>query len=160
MAFLKRLTFLSLIITASFTASYAKTDTLRKGLSATTQIELIERLGNKDTGTYADSIVFSGYNKSLNDSYETFYVTNNTPFDISRLIIRFSYTNIKGEVLHEEEYDIQCLIPAGTTRQLSVRTWDKQHNHYYYKSRKPRRSAVPYHVKYKLLRYDVAITVE
>lgn len=149
-----------LLVAAAFLTLHAKTDTTRKHLSSKSQIEQIERIGHTDNGVYSDSIILSGYNKTLTDRDETFYVTNRTPFDISRLIVRFTYSDANGEMLHEEEYDIVCQIPAGTTRQLSVRSWDKQHTHYYYKSRKPKRSAIPYHIKYALLRYDVAITVE
>lgn len=149
-----------MIAVVATSAISAKTDTTRKNLSEKPQAELIERIAGKDTGTYSDSIILSGYDKTLTGRDETFYVTNRTPFRISRLVIKFSYTDSYGNMLHEEEYDIDCDIPAASTRQIAVKSWDKQHNHYYYKSRKPRRSAVPFHVKYTLLRYDVAITVE
>ena len=156
----KRICIVLAAMVAVMANMYAKTDTIRKGLSTKSQVEQLERIADTNGhSAYADSIRLSGYNKTLTDRDETFYVTNRTPFDISRLIVRFTYSDANGEMLHEEEYDIDCQIPAGTTRQLSVRSWDKQHTHYYYKSRKPRRSAVPYRIKYTLLRYDVAITV-
>ncbi|MDD6139818.1 MAG: hypothetical protein PUB61_00210, partial [Bacteroidales bacterium] len=86
-----------------------------------------------------------------------FYVSNGTPFRLSRVVVKMVYTNESGEMLHEQTYDIECDIPAGETRQLSVRSFDTQHTHYYYKSRKPRRSAIPYKVEYSLERYDVVV---
>ena len=78
-----------LLVAAAILTLHAKTDTTRKHLSSKSQIEQIERIGHTDNGVYSDSIILSGYNKTLTDRDETFYVTNRTPFDISRLIVRF-----------------------------------------------------------------------
>ncbi|MDD5870040.1 MAG: hypothetical protein PUC77_00945 [Bacteroidales bacterium] len=131
--------------------------TVRKGLVTRSDIDRLERVVSSDSIAYADRISLSGYDKTLYDRNETFYVSNGTPFRISRIVVKMVYTNLSGEMLHEQTYDIECDIPAGETRQLSVRSFDTQHTHYYYKSRKPRRSAIPYKVEYSLERYDVVV---
>ena len=131
--------------------------TVRKGLVTRSDIDRLERVVSSDSIAYADRISLSGYDKTLYDRNETFYVSNGTPFRISRIVVKMVYTNLSGEMLHEQTYDIECDIPAGETRQLSVRSFDTQHTHYYYKSRKPRRSAIPYKVEYTLERDDVVV---
>lgn len=133
--------------------------TVRKGLVTRSDIDRLERLVTADTVAYADRISLSGYDKTLYDRNETFYVSNGTPFRLSRVVVKMVYTNESGEMLHEQTYDIACDIPSGETRQLSVRSFDTQHTHYYYKSRKPRRSAIPYKVEYTLERYDVVVQI-
>ena len=105
-------------------------------------------------------ITFSGYSKTVNDANETFFVTNETPFHLSRLCVKFTYSMPEGEMLHEEFYEINCDIPAATTRQVSIRSFDRQHNFYYHLGKKPKRSATPFTVAYTLLSYDVKITVD
>lgn len=134
-----------------------RVSTVRKGLVTRSDIDRLERLVAADTVAYADRISLSGYDKTLYDRNETFYVSNRTPFRLSRVVVKMVYTNESGEMLHEQTYDIACDIPSGETRQLSVRSFDTQHTHYYYKSRKPRRSAIPYKVEYTLERYDVVV---
>ena len=131
--------------------------TVRKGLVTRSDIDRLERVVSGDSIAYADRISLSGYDKTLYDRNETFYVSNGTPFRLSRVVVKMVYTNLSGEMLHEQTYGIECDIPAGETRQLSVRSFDTQHTHYYYKSRKPRRSAIPYKVEYTLERYDVVV---
>lgn len=134
-----------------------RVSTVRKGLVTHSDIDRLERIVGTDSVAYADRISLSGYDKTLYDRNETFYVSNDTPFRISRIVVKMVYTNPSGEMLHEQTYDIECDIPSGETRQLSVRSFDTQHTHYYYKSRKPRRSGIPYKVEYTLERYDVVV---
>ena len=106
-----------------------------------------------DTASFADKIILSGYKKTVNDAFESFFVDNQTPFLISHLTLKFQYTK-------EATYEVPCDIPSGQMRQLSIRTFDKQHSFYYANSRKPNRPATPYSISYKLMAYDIRITVE
>ncbi len=151
---------LILIVAAIFPLSARrKVNTLRSQLTPLSVVEELQQTGQADTLRYADRITFSGYSKTLNDANETFFVTNETPFHISRLCVKFTYSMPDGTMIHEEFHDINCDIPAAATRQISVRSFDRQHNFYYYLGKKPKRSATPYKVAYTLLSYDVKITV-
>lgn len=137
-----------------------KDNTQRSGLVTKSEISALERASVADTLAYSDKIILSGYSKTVSDRDESFYVTNKTPFRISKLVVEMLYTNTEGKMLHQQDYDIVCDIPSGETRQVAVKSFDTRHSHYYYKSRKPRRSAIPYNVKFSIKRYDVALTVK
>lgn len=138
----------------------AKTNTLRQSLTPRASLGQLERIGFADTVRYADKIVISGYEKTVTDANESFFVTNDTPFHLSRLTLRFVYTYAEtGETLHEEVYEAVCDIPPGSTRQVLVRSFDRQHKFYYAEGRRPRRAATPFRLKYTLMSYDVRVTV-
>ena len=141
-------------------SAFDKINTTRKNLSIKTVAEQLESLNTAEEKTLTDSINISGYDKTVTDKDESFYLTNNTEFTLSKIVVRFTYRNLDKAMLHEETYGIDCDIPPHSTRQLTVRSWDKGHTHYYHKSRKPRRSAIPYTVSYTLLRYDIAIKLD
>lgn len=128
----------------------------RKSLQFKQQMEQLATLDSKEI---KDLISIAGYNKTLKDKDETFYVTNNTDFRISRLVLQFSYYTPNDEMLTEKEYVVECDIPSKATRQLSVKSFDIHHNHYYYKSRRPTRNAIPYKVVYTLKRVDIALAI-
>ena len=48
-------------------------------------------------------------------------------------------------------------LNPGDTQLASVRSWDPQHNFYYYGSSRPRKAATPYQVAYRLLGYDITV---
>ena len=150
---------LALVSTISLYA-IKKENTHRGGLVSKQEIMALEKASLSDTLAYSDKIILSGYSKTVSDRDETFYVTNNTPFHLSRIVVDMVYSNAEGKMLHQQEYDVVCDIPSGETRQVAVRSFDARHSHYYYKSRKPRRSAIPYNVKFVIKRYDVALTVK
>lgn len=158
---MKNLLFLVLIMALSILVAFAdNTDTRRKSSQTMKPVvEKLQQMNGVDSCGIADLIEIAGYEKKMQDRDETFYVTNDTPFRLSKLVVRFSYKSLSGDMLHEEVYEIPCDIPSGETRRLAVRSWDKQHSHYYYKSRKPKSSAIPYQVGYAILRYDVAVEV-
>ena len=79
-----------------------RVSTVRKGLVTRSDIDRLERLVAADTVAYADRISLSGYDKTLYDRNETFYVSNGTPFRLSRVVVKMVYTNESGEMLHEQ----------------------------------------------------------
>ena len=128
----------------------AKTNTTRPVAGISEKALLMKTINaENDTASFADKIILSGYKKTVNDAFESFFVDNQTPFLISHLTLKFQYTNaLTGQIIKE------------AMRQLSIRTFDKQHSFYYANSRKPNRPATPYSISYKLMAYDIRITVE
>lgn len=126
--------------------------TTRKKLKVKDPIDTISSINNIDTLHIIDSsmLVISGYDKPLSSSFETFFVTNNTHATITAINITFDYNDNKKRQLHAVTKNISCTIPAGETRQLSIRSWDKQNSFYYYRSVKPRRQATPYSVTHRI----------
>lgn len=102
----------------------------------------------KEIGT--NEIIISGYDKPLSSHRETFFVTNNSNNTITALNITFDYRDRKNRQLHSVTTTIDCEIPSGTTRQLSISSWDKQKSFYYYLSAKPRRKATPFSVHHTI----------
>ena len=98
--------------------------------------------------------------KSVNESAnQTMLVTNNTTFDISRIKVRFRYTNYEtGELLHQRDEWLDCEIPAGATRSVDIASFDRHRRFYYYLSPRSRRQATPFAVAVKILRYDIIAT--
>lgn len=149
--------FLAATLACSCCLADTKAKTTRKSLDIERAIELVENSG--DTIAYADKIILSGYDKTVTDINESFYVTNETPFHLSKLTVLFTYTTTNGDMLHEETYEIPCDIPTGETRLQTVRSFDRKHALYYYKSRKPKRSATPFLLTFKILSYDIRINL-
>lgn len=97
-----------------------------------------------------DIVVISGYDKPLSSRHETFFATNKGNTTITTINITFNYFDNQNRQLHSVTRDINCAIPPGETRQLSISSWDKQKSFYYYRSTKPRRQATPYSVTYAI----------
>lgn len=96
---------------------------------------------------------FSGYDKPNRAVRETFFVTNNLPDSVTivKIDVEFTYTDMQGRMLHSQPHTIECDIPAGQTRKLSVRSWDSNNAFHYYRSTPPqRRQSTPYKVTSKV----------
>lgn len=99
-----------------------------------------------------DSIKISGYDKPLRSSYETMFVTNTTDRHITGLRIQLDYYDTAGNILHSRRCDVAVDIPPATTRQISLRSWDRQNSFYYRLSARPRKAdATPYDVRCSIL---------
>ena len=84
-------------------------------------------------------------------------MTNNTQYRLSAIRITMRYTGMDGVMLHEREVTVPVTLNPGDTQLASVRSWDPQHNFYYYGSSRPRKAATPYQVAYRLLGYDITV---
>lgn len=102
----------------------------------------------KDIGP--NLLKITGYDKPLYSNKETFFATNNGTSTINAINITFNYFDRQNRQLHSVSHTIECSIPPGETRQLSVSSWDKQNSFYYYRSAKPRRQATPYMVSHSI----------
>ncbi len=101
--------------------------------------------------TATDSLVaIKGYDKPLNSTKETFFATNKGKSAIVGINITFNYFDNQNRQLHQVTKTINCSIPPGETRQLSISSWDKQKAFYYYRSPQPRRQATPYNVTHSI----------
>lgn len=104
--------------------------------------------------TAADSaaIVFSGYEKTLSSTKESFFATNHTDSLITRLNIEIKYLDMKGRQLDTRAVTLDTDLPPGETRRFDLSAWDRQKVFYYYLSPTPRSShATPYNVTIRLL---------
>lgn len=99
----------------------------------------------------------SGYDKPLYSRRETFFVTNQYGRDVSSLKIELNYYDESGRQLHAVTRWVKCSVPAHSTRQVYLSSWDKQHSFYYYRSAKPRRQATPYKVTHRILAVTMPI---
>lgn len=88
-----------------------------------------------------------GYDKPLQATRESIFVTNDTDLDIQALKLRITYLDSSGRQLHEISRRIPADIPSRSTRKIDFPSWDTQKSFYYKDSRRPRTSAIPYDVR-------------
>lgn len=122
--------------------------------------EILQSLDNKDvlvtrddsTEYYllAGKIRFLGYDKRQSANYETFLIRNEWNDTVTALEIQITYTDLSGSELHTRSESIKTELPPGTTRKADIKSWDTQKSFYYHKSRRPRTSATPYKVKFRI----------
>lgn len=140
-------------------------NTLRKSVNESANQTMLTTIDDSLTATGCSQwfqpqlISIKGFEKRATDTKETMLVTNNTTFDISRIKVRFRYTNYEtGELLHQRDEWLDCEIPAGATRSVDIASFDRHRRFYYYLSPRSRRQATPFAVAVKILRYDIIAT--
>lgn len=97
-----------------------------------------------------DNIKFSGFDKPLSSNVESFFVSNTTDKTLTRINIDIEYLTTDSLQLHKRNITAQCSIPAGETRKIDIKSWDRQKSFYYVLSTKPRRQATPFIVIFTL----------
>lgn len=75
---------------------------------------------------YKGEFVASGFEKVQSSVNESFFVSNHSGHDVAALRFVIVYYNMRGEELHRRALWYDCLLPAGQTRNISLRSWDKQ----------------------------------
>lgn len=141
----------------------ARTRTTQSQLKNSTQV--VEQLPD---ATVPDSLLrdiepnavtLKGFSKKASDSRESFFVTNNTNHRIShvRLLLRYSLMN--GEMLHERVATVEVDLKPRETRLVAIKTFDVQRLFYYYAGPKPRKSATPFKVAFRLVGYDIPVGI-
>lgn len=108
-------------------------------------------------GVNPDGIVMKGFSKRASDSKESFFLTSRLPHRISSVRLLMRYMTMDGNVLHERRIVVPVDLKPGETRLVSVKTFDVQHLFYYYGGNKPRKSATPFKVAYRLTGYDIPV---
>lgn len=98
------------------------------------------------------AVDINGYDKPLRSSRETFFATNNGKNNIAGIAFTISYFDTSAQLMHKTHHNVSTDIPAGETRQIAVRSWDKQQAFYYNRSTVPVRAAqaTPYDVKIEI----------
>lgn len=88
----------------------------------------------------AEKPIFSGFDKRLNNSKESFFIINPSQSDIEGAVLILTYHTPDGRMLHRRYAVIKAHIPAGETRSIDIPSWDTQRSFYYQKSEtEPRR---------------------
>lgn len=108
-------------------------------------------------GVSADAVSLRGFNKRASDAKESFFITNNLKHRISAVRLLMRYTTAGGEMLHERTVTIPVTLNAGDTQLVSIKSFDIQRLFYYFAGPKPRKSATPFKVAYRLLGYDIPV---
>lgn len=150
---MKRLLFI-IVFVAILVGTLSAQKTTRKGLSnsgrTSTNIVVQEDAVCQDTITEktADYLSIKGYDKPLRSSRESFFVVNTAGDSIDAFVVTITYFDTQGRMLHRRTQHINTLVPAGETRQISIRSWDTQKAFYYLRSSSSARAqqATPYDV--------------
>ena len=104
-----------------------------------------------------NAVILKGYSKKASDSRESFFVTNNTKHRISHIRLLMRYSQMNGEMLHERTATVEVDLRPGETRLVAIKTFDVQRLFYYYAGPKPRKSATPFKVAFRLIGYDIPV---
>ena len=104
-----------------------------------------------------NAVTLKGYNKKASDTRESFFVTNNTNHRISHIRLLMRYSQMNGEMLHERTATVEVDLRPGETRLVAIKTFDVQRLFYYYAGPKPRKSATPFKVAFRLIGYDIPV---
>lgn len=103
----------------------------------------------------ADSVTprFSGFDKSVNSSKESFFVTNPHSDSLKEFTVEITYRNMEGKMLHKREVTEKITIPSNETRRIDITSWDIQHQFYYHRTMPtPKRTATPFKVHFRPIR--------
>ncbi|MDE6135836.1 MAG: FxLYD domain-containing protein [Muribaculaceae bacterium] len=101
----------------------------------------------------AHLLELNGFDKPLRSRRETFFVTNNTPAKVTAVAFTMTYYDQSGRMLHSVPARVNIDIPAGETRQASIKSWDSQQAFYYIRSAVPARTA-------QATPFDVSIRID
>ena len=140
----------------------ARTRTTQKRLHSAAAVVQTLDVAEVDSADWAagvdtDGIVMKGYSKRASDSKESFFLTSRLKHRVSSVRLLMRYSAMDGTVLHERRVVVPVDLKPGETRLVSVKTFDVQHLFYYYGGNKPRKSATPFKVAYRLTGYDIPV---
>lgn len=142
-------------------ATSARTRTTQKQLKNNSQI--VEQIPDANVPdsliceVEPNAVTLKGYSKKASDSRESFFVTNNTNHRISHVRLLMRYSQMNGEMLHERTATVEVDLRPGETRLVAIKTFDVQRLFYYYAGPKPRKSATPFKVAFRLVGYDIPV---
>ena len=157
---MKRLIFLALLMVIVVVAM-GRTRTTQAQLKNNSQIvEQIPDASVPDSlllELEPNAVTLKGYSKKASDSRESFFVTNNTNHRISHVRLLMRYSQMNGEMLHERIATVEVDLKPRETRLVTLKTFDVQRLFYYYAGPKPRKSATPFKVAFRLVGYDIPV---
>lgn len=112
----------------------------------------------EDHGMACEQFIFTGYDKPASSANESFFITNNSTVQVSQITVEICYMDIEGREFHRRKAIADVDLPAGSTRNVTIPSWDKQKSyHYYHSVRSPKRITNPYRVAIALLSACVSI---
>lgn len=99
-----------------------------------------------------DEVTLTGYDKALHSARESFFIVNNTDRRLQGVNVTVDYYDVDGGKLHSTTETVYCDIPAGESRNVSRKGWDRQRSFYYHKNPpyRPRTVATAFDVKGKV----------
>lgn len=106
-----------------------------------------------NNGYRLEQVKYSRFDKPASSAYETFQVTNTTDRTLKAVGLFLEYRTLDGAQLHKRYVRLDCNVPAGESRMLSVRSFDKQKSYYFKGSSKPRKRATPFDVIFDPVAY-------
>lgn len=144
---------LLLVISLIGINSFAQ-NTTRKKLKLNPKALAVETNAGSDTIYYppTDSISLYGYEKAQTSTKETFFVSNHSSNDISKIRIILTYSDLHGSLLHRHDVDVNLNLSAGETRFVSIKSWDPN-KLWFYTGTQARHNAYsnPFDVSYKIV---------
>lgn len=102
----------------------------------------------------ASKLVFLGYDKKTSSAMESFFVENNSTESIKNLEIEISYFSLEGKQLHKRIVTIDRSFPHGETRQVDIKSWDRQKSFHYEHSTASKNGSTPYRVRFKVMSFE------
>lgn len=116
------------------------------------------------TDTVPHSLPFSStavdmlaFDKRMSDTRESFLLRNNTPYRLSRVVLKLIYRDPDGQMIDYRTCPVECDLLPGSTRKCEIESFDHSRNYYHVDSPPARTSGRPFTVSYQLLRYDVVV---
>lgn len=103
---------------------------------------------NCNNGYRLDQVVFTGFDKTLKNSKESFFIINNTDRVLTGVTLYIDYRTPDGRQLTKRFLKLSCSIPPGETRKADIPTFDTQRSFYYIDSERPKRGGNPFNVKF------------
>lgn len=97
------------------------------------------------------------FDKRMGDTRESFLLRNNTPYRLSRVVLKLIYRDPGGQMIDYRTQTVECDLLPGTTRKCEIASFDRSRNYYHVDSPPVRTSGRPFKVTYQVLRYDVVV---
>lgn len=94
------------------------------------------------------NVSITGFDKALHSGKESFFIVNNTGFDIKAVDLTMVYSDMSGNQLHTVTAEVSCDVPSGESRHIARASWDRQRSFYYHRNPpyRPRTVATPFDV--------------
>lgn len=93
----------------------------------------------------------------MSDTKECFLLRNNTPYRLSRVVLKMIYRTPDGQMIDYRTRMVDCDLLPRSTRKCEIESFDRSKNYYHVDSPPSRVSGRPFKVSFQLLRYDIVI---
>lgn len=105
----------------------------------------------------ATAVDMLAFDKRMSDTRESFLLRNNTPYRLSRVVLKLIYRDPDGQMIDYRTQLVECDLLPGSTRKCEIESFDRSRNYYHVDSPPSRVSGRPFTVSYQVLRYDVVV---